>query len=107
MKYIISQISGKQFIFQPGFWYDIDYIKNSIENSILNINKILFIKNEEKFQLGNPFINKCNICAKVLKHTKAKKIMVLKTKPKKNYTRKKGHRQKLTRIYIFNKQYGT
>lgn len=99
MKYVIAQTSGKQFLFEPGNWYDIDYIKNGNLGDFLYFNKIMLFKNENKVQLGQPFLNTA-IPAKILQQVKGKKIVVLKTKPKKKYTRTKGHRQAYTRIQI-------
>lgn len=102
MKYAIAQTSGKQFLLKPGEWYDIDYVKNSKTGDFLYLNKILFFRKENKVQLGKPFLENSQICAKVVQQIKGKKITVLKTKPKKKYTRTKGHRQLYTRIQIDN-----
>ncbi len=100
MKYAIIQISGKQFIVKPGYWCDIDFLKNTKPGENLLINKILFFKNIDKIQIGKPFLVKSFLLAKILKHVKGNKITVLKTKPKKKYTRTKGHKQLYTRIQI-------
>lgn len=100
MKYAIAQTSGKQFMFQPDQWYDIDYISNGKIGDFLSLNKILFFRKENKIQLGKPFLLKSQITAKILQQVKGPKITVLKTKPKKNYTRTRGHRQSYTRIQI-------
>ena len=102
MKYAIAQTSGKQFLLKPGEWYDIDYVKNSTIGDFLYFTKILFFRKENKVQLGKPFLENSKICGKVIQQIKGKKITVLKTKPKKKYTRTKGHRQLYTRIQIDN-----
>jgi large subunit ribosomal protein L21 len=100
MKYIVAQTSGKQFLLKPGQWYDIDFIKNGNVGDFISLNKILFLKNDEKIQLGKPFLNNGQIPAKIIQQVKGKKITVLKTKPKKKYTRTRGHRQAYTRVQI-------
>jgi large subunit ribosomal protein L21 len=102
MTFLIVQISGKQFILKKNEWYDIDYINNSFLNQYLQLNKILFYKKENKIQIGKPFLNNTFILVKILQHFKGPKITILKTKPKKKYTRIKGHRQVYTRIKISN-----
>jgi large subunit ribosomal protein L21 len=99
MKYVIAQTSGKQFLFKPGEWYDIDLIKDGELGDFISLNKILLFKNETKVQIGQPFLTS-QIPAKIIQQVKGKKITVLKTKPKKKYTRTKGHRQAYTRIQI-------
>lgn len=100
MKYIIAQTSGKQFVLKPGEWYDIDFIKEGVVGNFLYLKKILFLKNDQKMQVGKPFLTESKVAAKIIQHIKGKKITVLKTKPKKKYTRVRGHRQQYTRIQI-------
>lgn len=99
--YVIGQTSGRQFIFQPGQWYDIDFLRSASLGDYLYLQKILFFRKEKQIQLGKPFLSGVSLPAKVLQSkVKGKKILVLKTKPKKKYTRRKGHRQSYTRIQI-------
>ena len=98
--YIVVQTSGKQFVMKPGFWYDIDFLKNAISGNVLWLSKILLFKMEKRIQLGKPFLINVKIPAKVLSFTKGEKFTILKTKPKKKYTRKQGHRQLYTRIKL-------
>nr|YP_009545297.1 ribosomal protein L21 [Synura uvella]YP_009545308.1 ribosomal protein L21 [Synura uvella]AYO28451.1 ribosomal protein L21 [Synura uvella]AYO28462.1 ribosomal protein L21 [Synura uvella] len=100
MKYAIAQNSGKQFLLKPGEWYDVDFIKNANLGDFISINKILFFRNNNQIQLGKPFLDKSQIPAKIIQQVKGKKIRVLKTKPKKKYTRTYGHRQPYTRVQI-------
>tara|TARA_B100000513_G_scaffold189888_1_gene113922 strand:+ start:859 stop:1173 length:315 start_codon:yes stop_codon:yes gene_type:complete len=100
MKYAIAQTSGKQFLVKPGEWYDIDFIRNGEVGDYIYLNKILFFRNENKIQIGRPFLKNSKIPARIIQQVKGKKITVLKTKPKKRYTRKRGHRQPYTRVQI-------
>jgi len=103
MEYVVLKISGKQYIMELNKWYNLDYIKNSKINDIIIFNKILLFYKNNKVQLGYPFLNNFNVYGKVLDQVKDKKITILKTKPKKNYTRKHGHRSKFTKIILTNK----
>jgi large subunit ribosomal protein L21 len=100
MKYAIAQTSGKQFLVKPGEWYDIDFIRDGEIGDYIYLNKILMFRNETEIQIGRPFLTESKIPAKIIQHLKGKKITVLKTKPKKRYTRTRGHRQPYTRIQI-------
>lgn len=99
-EYAIVQTSGKQILLKPGKWYDVDFISNGNLGDSVCLNKILFFKKDNKIQLGRPFLEKSQIIAKIIQQVKGPKITVLKTKPKKNYTRTRGHRQLYTRIQI-------
>jgi large subunit ribosomal protein L21 len=100
MKYAIAQTSGKQFLLKPNQWFDIDLIKTATVGDYIYLNKILFFRHENKVQIGTPFLKNSKIAAKIIQQVKGRKITVLKTKPKKKYTRTKGHRQLYTRIQI-------
>jgi large subunit ribosomal protein L21 len=100
MKYAIAQVSGRQYILKSNQWYDIDYIPNSKVGDYVFLNKILFFRDLNKIQIGAPFLNKSKILVKIIQHIKGTKIRILKTKPKKHYTKKQGHRQQYTRIII-------
>ena len=100
MKYAIAQTSGKQFFLKPGQWYDVDLIKNVNLGDFIYMNKVLFFRNKNNVQVGKPFLGKSQIPAKIIQQVKGEKLIVLKTKPKKKYTRTRGHRQPYTRVQI-------
>ena len=100
MKYAIAQTSGKQFLLKPGYWYDVDLINHGSVGDFIYLNKILFYRKENQVQLGRPILEKSHIPAKIIQQVKGQKITVLKTKPKKKYTRTRGHRQAYTRVQI-------
>ena len=100
MKYAIAQTSGKQFLLKPGRWYDVDFINNGGLGDFIYLNKILFFRKLQQIQLGKPFLIESQIPAQIIQQVKGKKITVLKTKPKKKYTRTQGHRQGYTRVQI-------
>lgn len=100
MKYTIIQTSGKQFFLSTDRWYDLDLIKKAKLGTVITLNKILLFKKALKIQLGKPFLSKSILSAKILQDVKGPKFIVLKTKPKKNYTRVRGHRQKYSRVQL-------
>lgn len=98
--YAVIQTGGKQFIISPQNWYDIDLLKKNLLGDFIWLSKVLFFQKENKIQLGKPFLKNIKFPAKVLQITKGKKLTVLRTKPKKNYLRVKGHRQLYTRVKL-------
>ena len=100
MKYAIAQTSGKQLLLKPGQWYDVDFIKKGGLGDFIYLNKILFFRKLNKIQLGKPFLVASQIPARIIQQVQGKKLTVLKTKPKKKYTRTRGHRQAYTRVRI-------
>ena len=58
------------------------------------------LEKNNKLEIGNPKVKGAKVVAKILKQDKAKKIIVLKYKPKSRYKKKTGHRQPFTEIEI-------
>lgn len=102
MAYAIINISGLQMLIEPNRWYDIDFLKNTHLGDSILLSKVLLLKRNNKVQLGYPFLENSHLLGKIIQQIKGRKITVLKTKPKKNYTRVQGHRQKFTRVLIEN-----
>ncbi len=97
--YAIIDILGKQFKVKEG-----DYIlaprmeKNNGDD--VEIDKVLLFQNEDDIKVGQPYVEGVSVKGKFLQEVKDKKVISFKYKPKKNYSRKKGHRQKLSKIKI-------
>jgi large subunit ribosomal protein L21 len=60
------------------------------------------VNKEGEVKVGTPVVEGAKVTGKVVKHGKGKKIIVFKYKAKKNYKRKKGHRQPFTQVVIEN-----
>ena len=60
----------------------------------------MIVADGENVNVGAPTVAGATVTAKVEKQGKAKKIYVFKMKRKKNYRRKKGHRQPFTKVTI-------
>jgi len=70
------------------------------EGENIQLNQVLMIEKDGNYEYGQPLIENASVEGKILKQGKAKKIVVLKYKPKKKYTKKTGHRQPFTEIKI-------
>jgi len=99
MTYAIVEASGKQLLIEEGKFYDLNYIPGQ-PGDIIHFNRVLFFSDHQKIKIGIPCLRSIVIQAKILKHFKSRKITIFKIKPKKNYSRKQGHRQKLTRLLV-------
>lgn len=99
MKYAIIEASGKQIWIEVGKFYDFNYIPGE-PGDLIKLKRVLIFNKEGNVKIGNPCLDNVVIKAKILRHTKGKKIRVFKVKPKKNNKSRQGHRQKLTRLFI-------
>ena len=73
---------------------------DSEKDSLVKIDTVLMIKDNEKVLIGKPYIKNACVEGRVLGYGKADKIVVFKYKKRKKYRRKKGHRQQYTEVLI-------
>nr|YP_010182988.1 50S ribosomal protein L21 [Macrocystis integrifolia]YP_010445037.1 ribosomal protein L21 [Macrocystis pyrifera]WKF19390.1 ribosomal protein L21 [Macrocystis sp.]QVE47587.1 50S ribosomal protein L21 [Macrocystis integrifolia]QWK42430.1 ribosomal protein L21 [Macrocystis pyrifera]UTJ90538.1 ribosomal protein L21 [Macrocystis pyrifera] len=99
MEYAIIEASGRQFWVEPKKFIEFNRLILKIGSTIL-IRRVLFVKQETKTLIGQPYLNNVVVKGVVSKHFLGPKILVFKMKPKKKYRKKIGHRQKLTRLLI-------
>ncbi len=95
----IVETGGKQYQVEEGRFIDIDLLNANEEDSFV-FDKVVMIVNGEESKVGQPYVDGASIKAKIMKHDKAKKIIVYKQRCKKGYRRKQGHRQQFTRVMI-------
>ncbi|MBL0387047.1 50S ribosomal protein L21 [Tumebacillus sp. ITR2] len=97
--YAIVQTGGKQYKVAEG---DVLFIEKleAEDGAVVTLDHVLLVSKENGVVVGSPTVAGATVSAKVLKHGKAKKILVFKYKSKKNYRRKQGHRQPYTQVQI-------
>lgn len=99
MSLIVIKTGGKQYLTKVG-------AKLKVEKLDLNVGdkanlETLLLSDEEgkKIEIGKPFLS-TQTEAKVLAQGKAKKVLVVKYKPKTRNKKRVGHRQPFTQIEI-------
>ena len=97
--YAVIETGGKQYKVSEG---DVIFIEKleAAEGDAVTFDKVLVVADGENVKVGAPAVEGATVTAKVEKQGKAKKIYVFKMKRKKNYRRKKGHRQPFTKVTI-------
>ena len=97
--YAIIETGGKQYKVIPGQTIDVERL-DVAEGNTVDLDRVLLIADDDKVIVGSPAIDGAKVVATSQGDGKAKKIIVLKYKPKVRYRRKMGHRQLYTRLAI-------
>lgn len=97
--FAIVETGGKQYQVRKGTVLRVEKI-DAAEGDLVVLDKVLAVDRDGEFQAGTPYVSGAQITASVLRQGKAKKILVFKYKPKKNYRRRKGHRQLFTELKV-------
>ena len=97
--YAVIETGGKQYKVSEG---DVIFVEklDAAEGDSVTFDKVLILADGENISVGSPAVDGATVTAKVEKQGKARKIYVFKMKRKKNYRRKKGHRQPYTKLTI-------
>ena len=96
--YAIFETGGKQYTAKVG---DVLYIEklNAEVDQTVTFEKVLAV-GDDTMTFGTPYVEGMTVSGKVLKNGKAKKIVVMTYRPKKDSKRKMGHRQPYTKVEI-------
>lgn len=97
--YAVIETGGKQYKVAEG---DVIFVEklDVEEGAEVTFDKVLMAGEGSDVKVGAPTVDGASVKATVLKNGKAKKVVVFKMKRKKNYRRKKGHRQPFTKVEI-------
>ena len=99
MKRAVITTGGKQYLVQEGQLLKVEKLPNKTKEAI-SFKDVLLTVTDKTTQVGQPFVPKVTVDAKIIRHGKAKKITGVKMKPKKRNRHYFGHRQPFTEIEI-------
>ncbi len=97
--YAIVETGGKQYQVEEGRYVDVELLDGEQDSKVI-FDKVVMIVNGKKSKVGQPYVDGASAEGSIVKHDKAKKVIVYKQRPKKGYRKKQGHRQGFTRVMI-------
>jgi large subunit ribosomal protein L21 len=96
--YAIVEFKGKQYKVEKGAVLKVDRV-DAEPGAQIDIDSVLLVS-DETVSVGAPYIAGAKVRAVLESHGRDRKIIVFKYKPKKDYRRKRGHRQQFSMIRI-------
>jgi large subunit ribosomal protein L21 len=97
--YAIIRTGDKQFRAEPGMTLRVPSIGADVGDSI-TFDDVLVASTDDGVVIGAPTVAGASVLAEVVSHGRGKKLIVFKWKRRKNYRRKKGHRQGFTEVRV-------
>ena len=97
--YAVIQTGGKQYRVMPGQDIQIEKLPGAVGDAV-TFDQVLLTSDGEKVRVGQPLVESSKVLGRILRQARAKKVMVVKFKRRKDYRRKRGHRQPLTLVRI-------
>ena len=97
--FAIVETGGKQYQVEEGRYLDVELLEGDKDSKVV-FDKVVMIVNGKKSKVGQPYVAGASAEGTIVKHDRAKKIIVYKHRPKKGYWKKQGHRQGFTWVMI-------
>jgi large subunit ribosomal protein L21 len=96
--YAVIRSGGKQARVSAGDIIDVELLKDGAGE--VTFSPLLVVNDDGTAVTGGPDLDRMRVTARVLGDVKGKKIHVFKYKNKSGYRRRRGHRQRYTRLEI-------
>ncbi len=97
--FAIVKTGGKQYRVGPGDQIVVERIAGEVGAEVA-LGDVLAVSDGEVNAIGAPRVANASVRAKIIGQPRGTKVLVFKKKRRKNYRRKRGHRQELTVLRI-------
>lgn len=97
--YAVVETGGKQYRVQEGDEIIVEKLGAEEETEVV-FDKVLAAGEGSDIKIGTPYVEGAEVKGTVVENGKAKKVIVFKFKAKKDYRKKRGHRQPYTKVKI-------
>ena len=98
--YAVIETGGKQYRAEVGDKFRVERLTGETSTEII-FDKVIAVGGEgTEARFGDPYITGARVTAEIVKQARADKVIVFKYKSKKNYRKKRGHRQYFTEVVI-------
>jgi large subunit ribosomal protein L21 len=97
--YAVLRTGSKQYKVSKGDIITVEKLDGD-EGSTVEFDEILMTGDGETYKIGTPTLPDAKVKGVILAQEKDKKIIVFKSKRRKGYKKKAGHRQEITRLQI-------
>lgn len=97
--YAIVETGGKQYRVTPGDTFRVEKLPVD-RGATVELDRVLMIADDEKTTVGTPLLDGAKVICTVLEQDRAKKVIAMRYKSKKNVRVRRGHRQYFSRIRV-------
>ena len=95
----VVRTGGKQYRVEPGMLVRVEKLPVDV-GSTIELGEVLLAGNGDAVVVGKPLVAGAKVTGTVLAQGRGAKVIVYKFRRRKNYRRKRGHRQSYTEIRI-------
>lgn len=99
MAYAVIRTGGKQYRVAPGDLVRVERLAADVGSDV-RFDQVLLASDDAGVRVGRPTVEGATVLGTVVGQTRDRKILVYKKKRRKNYRRRRGHRQYLTTVRV-------
>jgi large subunit ribosomal protein L21 len=97
--YAVVRTGGKQVRLAPGRAVRVERLPGEVGEKI-SFDEVLVVGGEGEPRVGRPLVSGARVVGTITRQGRARKLIVFKSKRRKNYRRKQGHRQEYTEVRV-------
>ncbi len=97
--YAIVKTGGKQYRVSPGDELNVELLAGAEVGGEVVFDEVLMVGGDAP-TIGAPRVEGASVTAKVLENGRDRKVIIFKSRRRKGYRKKRGHRQSFTRVKI-------
>ena len=98
--YAIIESGSKQYWVEPKMVLEVEKLTLPEKQTEVSLDKVLVLREGENVCLGDPWVKGATVVCDYLGEFRAPKVISLKYRRRKASRRKKGHRQKFSRLLV-------
>jgi large subunit ribosomal protein L21 len=99
MSYAVIRTGGKQYRVAPGDLVRIERLEGDV-GSAVEFPEVLLAAADDTVRIGTPLVSGARVRGTIVAQGRDRKILVFKKKRRKNYRRRRGHRQSITTVRV-------
>jgi large subunit ribosomal protein L21 len=97
--YAVIRTGGKQYRVAEGDVLRVELLEKDPKQAVV-FDQVLLVAQGDTLSVGQPTVQGAHVEAEVIRHGRAKKVLIFKKKKTTTYQRTQGHRQGFTEVRI-------
>lgn len=99
MPYAVIRTGGKQYRVAPGDTLHVEHLEGEV-GAPVEFAEVLLTGDDGTVRIGTPLVEGVRVRGQIVAHTRGTKVLIFKLKRRKNYRRRRGHRQEITTVRV-------
>src|SRR5437868_15286054 len=99
MPYAVIRTGGKQYRVAAGDTLRVERLAGDV-GSAVEFYEVLLTAGEGNVRIGTPLVEGARVRGEIIAHGRDRKVLIFKKKRRKNYRRRRGHRQEVPTVPV-------